>query len=332
MDIHNPTIRLIIIDDNVDWCKIVKKMAVNIGYAVDVVNTPDQAYAKIEEADKSMSPFSIAIVDMRFEEGGYDVSLGKDVINVIKEYYPYIACVLSSGESFSPADVLDLRDNYGLDYFLPKTDLERDTLSYALRRSLEVKDMLRDLRKPTNLNEIKERRKLLENNLGLAKAIANITSPKIPKIFISYSHKDEDFKEELIIMLSGLQRRKIIDAWQDCRIDPGDEWFLSIQNAMNDSDIALFLISSDFLASQFIANQEIPQLLNRRKEYGLRAVPIIVRDCLWKTEPVLKDLQALPKGGKPIITFRKETGERDQVWTEIATALEVFAKKYTNAS
>ena len=32
-----------------------------------------------------------------------------------------------------------------------------------------------------------------------------------PKIFISYSHKDEIFKNELIIMLAGMQRRNIIE-------------------------------------------------------------------------------------------------------------------------
>jgi hypothetical protein len=310
-------------------------MATRIGYKVDIVNTPEQAYALIEQADKSPSPFSIAIVDMRFEEGGYDISLGKDVINVIKENYPYIACILSSGEIFSPADVLDLRDYYYLDYYLPKTDLERDALSYALRRSLEVNNALKELRLKNSAGTIeskfaKDNKKMSGDNFAAEKQKKN--SPRIPKVFISYSHKDEDFKNELVTMLAGLQRRKIIDAWQDCSIEPGDEWFLSIQNAINDSDMALFLVSSDFLASEFIADQEIPQLLSRRKENGLRAVPIIVRECLWKTEPVLKDLQALPKGGKPIITFKRDTGERDQAWTEIATALEGFAKIFMNPS
>ena len=44
-----------------------------------------------------------------------------------------------------------------------------------------------------------------------------------PKVFISYSHKDEKFKDELVKMLAGLQRRRVIDAWQDRRIEPGEE-------------------------------------------------------------------------------------------------------------
>ena len=74
-------------------------------------------------------------------------------------------------------------------------------------------------------------------------------------------------------------------------------------------------------------DEELTRLFQRRKEQGLRVVPIIVREYLWQSEPVLKDLQALPKDGKPVIGFSEATGARDQVWTEIAQAIEAIAKK-----
>ncbi len=146
------------------------------------------------------------------------------------------------------------------------------------------------------------------------------------KIFISYSHKDETFKDELITMLAGLQNRGIVDAWQDRRIEPGDEWYTSIHDAMDECDLALLLISADYIASRFIQNEEQPKLLQRRREMQLRVIPIIVRPCTWQSEPVLKDLQALPKDGKPVITFPQDTGARDQVWTEIANVIEKRAR------
>ena len=85
------------------------------------------------------------------------------------------------------------------------------------------------------------------------------------KIFISYSHKDETFKDELVTMLAALQRRGIVDAWQDRRIEAGDEWNKSIQDAMNDCDLALLLVSADYLASRFIQEEEQPKLLQRRR-------------------------------------------------------------------
>ena len=150
------------------------------------------------------------------------------------------------------------------------------------------------------------------------------TSPL--KIFISYSHQDERFKNDLVTMLAGLQRQGIVDTWQDRRIEPGDEWNKSIQDAMDKCDLALLLVSADYLASSFIQKAEQPKLLQRLKEMQLRVIPIIVRPCKWESEPVLKDLQALPKDGRAIITFDKEKGERDQVWKDIATAIEERAK------
>jgi small GTP-binding protein len=147
------------------------------------------------------------------------------------------------------------------------------------------------------------------------------------KLFISYSHKDEAFKDELVTMLTGLQRRDIVDVWQDRDIEAGDEWHQSIQDAMDNCDLALLLVSPDYLASRFIQDEEQPKLLQRRKEMQARVIPIIVRPCLWQNDPALGSLQALPKDGQPVITFSKDNGQRDQAWTDIAAVLEKRAKK-----
>ena len=146
-----------------------------------------------------------------------------------------------------------------------------------------------------------------------------------PKIFISYAHKDEEFKDELLVTLGSLKRRGIIDTWQDRMIQAGDEWYQAIETAMNECDMAILLISRNFLASKFIQDEEIPHLLERRKKEGMRVLPIIIRPCTWAGEPVLKDLQAMPRDGKAVITFAEDTGERDQAWTEIAEVIERLA-------
>lgn len=152
----------------------------------------------------------------------------------------------------------------------------------------------------------------------------DMTSPL--KVFISYSHKDEEFKDELITMLAGLQRQGVIDPWQDRRIEEGDEWYQSIQDAMNNCDLAILLVSQHFIASRFIQDDELPRLLQRRREQGLRVVPIIVRPCKWQSEPALSGIQGLPRDGKAVITYSKDNGERDQVWADIATVVEKRAK------
>src|SRR5687768_6736286 len=121
------------------------------------------------------------------------------------------------------------------------------------------------------------------------------------KIFISYSHEDEEYKDELVKMLAPLQDQKVFKIWQDREIQPGEEWYKAIETAMKNCDLALLLISSSFLNSRFIKEVEVRRLLERRKEEGLRVIPIIIRPCMWKSVPVLRDLQALPKNAKPVI-------------------------------
>jgi small GTP-binding protein len=142
------------------------------------------------------------------------------------------------------------------------------------------------------------------------------------RVFISYAREDEAFKDELVTMLAGLQRRGIVDAWEDRRIEAGEEWHKSIQDAMSQCDLAILLVSSSYLASRFIQEQEQPILLQRSRDMQLRVIPIVVRPCMWQSEPALKGLQALPKDGKAVITFAKENGERDQAWADIAAAIE----------
>ena len=74
------------------------------------------------------------------------------------------------------------------------------------------------------------------------------------KVFISYCHEDEVFKNELEKHLSSLQRQGLIDIWHDRCINPGDEWKDVIDENLNTSDIILFLVSSDFLSSNYCMN------------------------------------------------------------------------------
>ncbi len=157
-------------------------------------------------------------------------------------------------------------------------------------------------------------------------ASKNIKAGAPKKIFISYSHRDETFKNELIVMLAGLQRQGIIDLWQDRRIQAGSNWFNAIQKAMEVCDVAMLLVSSDFIASRFIEEVEIKGLFKRRVREGLCVIPIIVRPCLWESEPIIKDIQTLPRDGKPVISFSKENGDRDQVWADIGKAMENIVK------
>jgi hypothetical protein len=151
------------------------------------------------------------------------------------------------------------------------------------------------------------------------------------KVFISYAHKDEPFKDDLLTVLRPLERNGTIAIWHDRKIEEGDEWRGEIEAALSECDMALLFVSKNFLASRFIQDAELPQLLQRRKGEGLRVVPIIIRPCMWQDEPALADLQALPRDGKAVIKFPTANGRRDQIWTDIATAIGKRAKARTDS-
>ena len=73
-----------------------------------------------------------------------------------------------------------------------------------------------------------------------------------PKIFISYSHKDEAWKDRLVSHLGVLAKQGTLEVWDDRRIAAGDDWQTEIEQAIETCHIAVLLISADFLASDFI--------------------------------------------------------------------------------
>lgn len=119
------------------------------------------------------------------------------------------------------------------------------------------------------------------------------------KIFISYSHKDEPFKDQLMVHLSSLKRRGFIQEWHDRKLKAGEEWDKKIKQELLDADIILLLISSDFIASNYCFDVEITKAMERHNQNNAIVVPIILRPCDWSDLSFGK-VQALPKDAFPI--------------------------------
>jgi hypothetical protein len=144
-------------------------------------------------------------------------------------------------------------------------------------------------------------------------------------IFISYSHKDENWKNRLVTQLRALQLQDSLDLWDDTRIDAGEDWAQEIEKAMTEASVSVLLISADALASKFISSKEIPPLLLRREKKDLRIVPVIVRPCPWKEVEWLASMQVLPKSGTPLDRRTKSDAEADLA--AIATEISAIIKK-----
>src|SRR5215204_2367080 len=81
-------------------------------------------------------------------------------------------------------------------------------------------------------------------------------SMKACKIFISYSHADEWLKDELVSHFGALKRNGLVDVWHDRRIPPGGLLNEEIDANLGYSDLCLFLISADFINSEYCFHKE----------------------------------------------------------------------------
>lgn len=140
-----------------------------------------------------------------------------------------------------------------------------------------------------------------------------------PTVFLSYSHRDEGWKDLLRPHLRMLEHLGTLEVWDDRRIDAGDTWYPEIKQAMEGAAAAVCLISADYLASDFCVKEEIPYLLERREKDGMYLLPLLVSDCLWNAVPWLRSIQMLPRDGKVVESdFR---GQENVVFKMVAQTL-----------
>lgn len=128
-----------------------------------------------------------------------------------------------------------------------------------------------------------------------------MNSQVILNIFFSYSHKDESLCTELLKHLTPLKDADLINNWYDRQITPGEDWDKQIKLKLNESDIILFLISPDFLASKYIYEHEIKTAIERHKNGEAIVVPIMLRKCDIEYT-LFKDIQGLPTDFEPILS------------------------------
>ena len=70
------------------------------------------------------------------------------------------------------------------------------------------------------------------------------------------------------------------------------------------------LISADFLTSRFIRAEEIPTLLRRREQEGMKLIPLIVRPCAWQKVTWLSAIQGAHKDNQPLSELNKSKREK----------------------
>ena len=140
------------------------------------------------------------------------------------------------------------------------------------------------------------------------------------EVFFSYSHKDEELRDELADHLTMLERQHVITAWHDRRIGAGEEWKGAIDDHLNTADVILLLVSSKFLASDYCYDVEMARAMERHEAGEATVIPVILRAVDWKTAPFVR-LKALPTDGKPVTSWQNQDEAFADVVKGIRTAI-----------
>jgi len=156
-----------------------------------------------------------------------------------------------------------------------------------------------------------------------ARPVAAPTAARPVRIFITYSHDDARYLQdrEFLGYLRELERHHGAEIWHDERIATGDQWNDVIRQQIERSDIAIALVSQDFLNSEYCQNVEISEFLRRRASHGLRIYPIILSPCLWRRHEWLAATQCQPRDERTVENHYERQADRRQLYVEITEEL-----------
>jgi hypothetical protein len=147
-----------------------------------------------------------------------------------------------------------------------------------------------------------------------------VPKESVNSVFISYSHRDSDFLERLMVHLKPLEKEGLIDLWVDTKLQAGDQWRTTIEKALACARVAVLLITADFLASDFIVDNELPPLLEKAESEGTRVIPVIVKPCRFARDKTLNRFQAINNPNAPLATLSES--QQELIYDKVSEIIE----------
>lgn len=142
------------------------------------------------------------------------------------------------------------------------------------------------------------------------------------RVFFSYAAEDEPHRATLEKHLRLLQRQGLVEGWHARMLAPGEDRDAEIRQRLDEADVVLLLLSSDFLACDRVWEDEMARALERHDAGEARVVPVFVRPCELQGAPFAR-LQGLPRDGVPVTRHP----DADQAWMEVAEGIRAVAER-----
>ncbi len=122
--------------------------------------------------------------------------------------------------------------------------------------------------------------------------------------------------QRLLVHLRPLEKKGSIDLWADTKIKPGDDWKKEISAALSRAKVAILLVTADFLASDFIVENELPPLLISAEKEGVRIIPVVLKPCGFLRDENLSKFHAINNPEVPLMKLSDV--DQEEIYAKIA--------------
>ena len=147
-------------------------------------------------------------------------------------------------------------------------------------------------------------------------------------VFVSYSHADKIWLERLRIFLKPYTKQNF-QVWVDPYIEAGDDWRREITTALSRSCVGVLLVSGNFLASDFIYEEELTPLLSAADAGEITLIPVPVSASGYKETPLAR-FQFAHSPDVPLDSLQEH--ERNGALVKIAKQIATAAQKASNVA
>jgi TIR domain len=126
---------------------------------------------------------------------------------------------------------------------------------------------------PGNFQDIENAMKAFRRQVG-----ANFMKIGLrkPGIFVSYSHLDAEFLDDIREAINIHYQTQQITYFDDTFIKPGEEWDPKIKNALENATIAVLLVSENFLKSEYIQTIEQKKLVDLNQRQKTKIISLLL--------------------------------------------------------
>jgi hypothetical protein len=125
--------------------------------------------------------------------------------------------------------------------------------------------------------------------------------PRQADVFISYCKSKEDIGyHSLLDRQLVIVRNAGYKVFSKHLIKPGAQWRTETSNALISAQVAVLLVSDNYLSEKAIVEGELPRLLLGAKDKGKRVMPVIVDYCGFDYMDELAEFQSFNDSSLPV--------------------------------